>query len=101
MSVELLGFDGASQRGVTAVADGVLALSTGVVIGVGGSGIQTISRVRSAIDADRPDAAATPSIEFLGVDAVDLAKQNPPLPPGVNLDPRQMDNLTENPFDAS
>jgi hypothetical protein len=101
MSVELLGFDNGTQRGAASPVDDVLALSMGVVIGVGGSGIQTVSRVRSAVLAGRPDAAASPSIEFLGVDAVDLSKQNPPLPPGVNLDPRQMYNLTENPFDAS
>lgn len=72
----------------------------GLVIGIGGSGIQTISRVRSAVVGDRPDAAATPSIQFLGVDAVNLSKQIPPLPPGVGLGAREFINLTERVFDA-
>src|SRR5690348_3964009 len=101
MAVDLLGFDNVAQRGVGDPVDDIPDLSIGVVIGVGGSGIQTVSRIRAAIQAKRPDAAAAPSVEFLGVDAVDLGKQNPPLPPGVNLGPRQMYNLTEAVFDAS
>lgn len=76
-------------------------LSMGVVIGIGGSGIQTISRVRAAVRGDRPDAAATPAIQFVGIDAVDLSAQVPPLPPGVDLAPSEFVNLTSSRmFDA-
>src|SRR4051794_17248532 len=80
---------------------GARQVSTAVVIGLGGSGIQTVARVRSAVHADRPDQAARPSIRFLGIDAVDPTKQNPPLPPGVQLGPGEFMNLTEVPFDAA
>lgn len=76
-------------------------VSVALVIGIGGSGIQTVSRVRSAVLADRPDAAVRQSIQFLGIDAVPPGKQNPPLPPGVRLDASQFLNLTEVPFDPA
>ena len=76
-------------------------LSAAVVIGLGGSGIQTVARVRSAVRADRPDQAAADSIRFLGIDAVDVSKQNPPLPPGVQLSSDEFLNLTEVPFDPA
>lgn len=89
-----------APRGAVSARPEGRPLSIGLVIGIGGAGIQTISRVRSAILADRPDAAATPSIQFLGIDAVDLSKQVPPLPPGVGLGGREFFNLTTRPFDA-
>lgn len=89
-----------APRGAAAVRPEERPLSIGLVIGIGGSGIQTISRIRAAIMGDRPDAAATPSIQFLGIDAVDLGKQIPPLPPGVGLGGREFVNLTTRPFDA-
>lgn len=75
-------------------------LARAVVVGIGGSGIQTITRVRSAIQAERPDRAAVPEISFLGIDAVDLSKQWPALPPGSTLTKREFLNLTDEAFDA-
>jgi len=91
---------GAALRGARTGVQPIDPLSMGVVIGVGGSGVQTISRVRSAVVGGRPDAAATPSIRFLGIDAVDLTKQYPNLPPGVSLAAGEFVNLTERTFDA-
>ena len=51
--------------------------------------------------ADRPDQAAIDSLKFLGVDAVDLTSQQPPLPDGVSLDVGEFFNVTEDPFQAS
>ncbi len=94
-----LGLD-ESVRGVRG-GDALTPVSTAVVIGIGGSGIQTISRVRAALRAQRPDQAAIDSIKFLGIDAVDVGDQNPPLPPGVGLGLSEFFNLVEVPFDAS
>lgn len=60
-------------------------VSSAVVIGLGGSGIQCVSRIRSAVMADRIDQHAREAIAFLGIDAVDDKGQKPPLPPGVDL----------------
>lgn len=60
-------------------------VSSAVVIGLGGSGIQCVSRIRSAVMADRIDQHARDAIAFLGIDAVDDKGQKPPLPPGVDL----------------
>lgn len=79
----------------------VTPLAQGVVIGVGGSGIQTISRVKSAIEAARPEAAARSALSFLGVDAVLPERQHPPLPPGIGLRKEEYFNLTSTPFDAA
>lgn len=76
-------------------------ISAAVVIGIGGSGIQTITRLRSAARADRPDQAAIDSLKFVGIDAVDLTSQQPPLPHGVSLDVGEFFNVTEDPFQAS
>ena len=93
-------FGAAPTRGL---ADGAALkpISAAVVIGIGGSGIQTITRLRSAVHADRPDQAAIDSLKFLGVDAVDLTSQQPPLPDGVSLDVGEFFNVTEDPFQAS
>lgn len=76
-------------------------ISAAVVIGIGGSGIQTISRLRSSTRAQRPDQVAIESLKYIGVDAVDLTSQNPPLPAGVTLETSEFFNVTENPFIAS
>ena len=60
-------------------------VSAAVVIGLGGSGIQCVSRIRSAVMADRIDQHARDAIAFLGIDAVDDKGQKPPLPAGVDL----------------
>ena len=74
--------------------------SAAVVIGIGGSGIQTIARLRAAIRGHRPEEAAIDSVQFLGIDAVDTSDQQPPLPPGVNLGTGEFFNLVGTPFDA-
>lgn len=92
--------DSEPLAGVGALADEIGSLSTGVIIGLGGSGIQTISRLRSRVQSVRPDAIATASLAFLGIDSVTTERQVPPLPPGVGLAPSEYVNLTENAFDA-
>lgn len=89
---EMVGVGGASTE----------SLATGVVIGIGGSGVQTIARVRSWMRSNRPDAVAVPSVSFLGIDAVPLAKQRPPLPRGVSLsEQREFLNITKKPFNPA
>ena len=88
------------MRGVTDGA-AMRPISAAVVIGIGGSGIQTITRLRSSVHADRPDQAAIDSLKFVGIDAVDLTSQEPPLPDGVSLDLGEFFNVTEDPFQAS
>ena len=89
-----------AMRGVRGV-DELTPVTAAVVIGIGGAGIQTISRVRTAIRDHRPDEAAIDSVRFVGIDAVDVSDQNPPLPPGVGLGIGEFYNLVETPFDAS
>lgn len=61
--------------------------SAAVVIGLGGSGVQTAARVKAAVRAVRLDKQALDAVAFLGIDAVSEQKQNPPLPLGVDLGP--------------
>jgi Tubulin like len=75
-----------------------LPVSSAVVIGLGGSGVQTIARVRAALLADRPDQTAVDAIQLLGIDSVDVTEQNPPLPAGVDLSRSEF--LTLNGFNA-
>jgi hypothetical protein len=93
--------EGISGRRRGVVGDDRPPLSTAVVIGLGGSGIQTISRIRSAVYGDRPDAAAEESIRFLGIDAVEVTNQVPPLPPGVTLATSEYLNITGQPFNPA
>lgn len=91
--------DGAqSVRGIEDVDD-AKELATAVVIGLGGSGIQTISRVKAAMTGNRPDADALDSVKFLGIDAVEPEGQFPQLPPGVGLMDSEYVNITRDPFD--
>lgn len=89
----------APRRGVGSDRPAIPPLAQALVMGLGGSGIQTVSRVKSMIDSSFPEAAATSSVTFLGVDAVDLKLQNPPLPPGVSIAASDFFNLTETMFD--
>lgn len=73
-------------------------ISAAVVIGVGGSGIHTITRLRAAVRAERPDQTAIDSMTFLGIDAVELSAQQGGLPVGVGLDPGEFFNVTADPF---
>lgn len=78
-------------------------VSAAVVIGIGGSGVQTAARIAAAVRADRPDQAALSAVRFLGIDAVPMSKihEQTPLPPGVRLPPASFLNLTATPFDAT
>jgi len=60
-------------------------ISAAVVIGVGGSGIQTIARLRSALRAGRVDQRAVDAVSFLGIDSVSQERMMPPLPANVEL----------------
>ena len=92
--------DTASRVGLAAHLDhDRRPLSYGLVIGLGGAGIQTISRVKNAVQGNRPDAAAAESVRFLGIDAVKFDDQVPPLPPDHGLDPREFLNITEQGFE--
>lgn len=75
-------------------------VTAAVVIGIGGSGIQTITRLRDAVRSERPEEAAIDAIRFVGIDAVDLSQQNPPLPADMGLGTGEFFNLVETPFDA-
>lgn len=88
-------------RGVASARPEVMPVAQGVIIGLGGSGVQTVSRVKSMIDSGRPEAAATSALSILGIDAVPLALQEPKLPNGVTLDAHEFVHLTETPFDPS
>lgn len=66
-----------------------------VLLGIGGSGIQTITRVRSFVDAKRPDQAALDSTAFLGIDAVNTRRQVPPLPTWLDLATDEFLNICE------
>ena len=75
-------------------------VAAAVVIGLGGSGIQTITRLRNAVRSNRPEEAAIDAIQFVGIDAVDEDQQNPPLPANMGLGAGEFFNLVETPFDA-
>lgn len=88
-------------RGMGTSVPDVLPISQAVVIGLGGTGIQTISRVKSMVEGNFPEASATSSLVFLGVDAVTQDSQEPPLPKGIRLDDSEFFNLTEELFEPS
>ena len=81
----VLSSDGAARQFRGLGGHEVRPVSSAVVIGLGGSGIQCVSRVRSAVMADRIDERAGDAIGFLGIDAVDVRGQTPPLPSDVGL----------------
>lgn len=88
----LSGEGGAVQvRGVAGRT--IKPVSAAVVIGLGGTGVQTVARIKSAVDAGRIDQEAHNAVTFLAIDAVGTDKMNPPLPDGVGLSGDLM-NLT-------
>ncbi len=102
-STELLdprNHDLAVLRGLPS-ADDLTPISAAVVIGIGGSGIQTISRLRASILASRPDQAAISQVQFVGIDSVRSGFQKPALPENVSLGPGEYVNLTEAGFDPA
>jgi hypothetical protein len=52
-----------------------MPLANGVVIGIGGTGAQVLSRLRTFIESERPDAGVRSELEFLQIDALDLDQQ--------------------------
>lgn len=61
-------------------------MSTALVIGIGGSGVQTLGRLRRALrDATRPDSTRIDNVHLLAIDAVGQDRQYPPLPPDAHL----------------
>lgn len=52
-----------------------MPLANGVVIGIGGTGAQVLSRLRTFVEAERPDAGVKSELEFLQIDALDLDQQ--------------------------
>lgn len=99
-SLSQIGFADIPVRGIDS-GPTATPISAAVVIGIGGSGIQTITRTRAAIRSQRPDQAAMSAVRFIGIDAVDTTAQQPPLPPGVGLDIGEFFNLVAQPLDAS
>lgn len=61
-------------------------MSTALVIGIGGSGVQTLGRLRRALrDTSRPDTTRIDNVHLLAIDAVGQDRQFPPLPPDAHL----------------
>ena len=74
-------------------------VSSALVLGIGGSGIQTLSRLRSAVrDTTRSGRAAVDNVVFLGMDAVEQTQQYPPLPNRTGLSPQEYLNIVPNGF---
>lgn len=67
-----------------------------VFIGLGGCGVQTISRLRRLLQGE--SAESVDGVEFLGVDAVSVALQSPPLPEGSPSAVPDYLDLTADPF---
>jgi hypothetical protein len=72
-----------AMRGVSHLE--IRPVSAAVVIGLGGSGIQVVSRLRAGVRGNRIDQDAEDAVAFLGIDAVPQSSQQPPLPAGVDL----------------
>lgn len=101
MRANLGGRTATPTRGIESDLPDIAPLAQGLVIGLGGSGIQTISRVKSMVESQFPEASATSMLRFLGIDAVTLGQQVPPLPVGVSLQGSEFYNLTEIPFEPA
>jgi hypothetical protein len=76
-------------------------IASALVIGVGGSGIHTLSRLRAAVrDSSRPGVVAIDNVKFFGIDAVEQNAQLPPLPPGTGLGPDEFFDIAASPINA-
>ncbi len=51
-------------------------MSTGVVIGIGGTGAQVISRINAFVESERIDQAFRSRLQFLAIDALNLEQQH-------------------------
>ena len=75
---------------MTQTANTAPPISSALVIGIGGSGVHTLARLRSAVrDKSRPGVVALDNVEFLAIDAVEQNAQLPALPPGAGLQPSE------------
>lgn len=70
----------------SAVPDAAPTMSTALVIGIGGSGVQTLGRLRRALrDDSRPDTTRVDNVHLLAMDAVGQDRQYPLLPSDAHL----------------
>lgn len=76
-------------------------IASALVIGVGGSGVHTLGRLRAAVrDASRPGVVAVDNVKFLAIDAVEQNAQLPALPPGAGLAAEEFLNIASTPINA-
>lgn len=86
-----------SQRASVDAADAKPQL----VVGIGGSGIQTIARVRERIHDRALSSSSAPNARFVGIDIVDPSNLDPPLSSDCSLGIGEFLNLLETPFVAT
>lgn len=76
-------------------------ITSAVVIGIGGSGVHTLGRLRKAVrDTNRPGRTSLDNVKFLAIDAVDQTGQLPALPPGAELGVAEFLNIASKPINA-
>ncbi len=76
-------------------------IASALVIGVGGSGVHTLARLRAAVrDSSRPGVVAVDNVKFLAIDAVEQNSQLPALPPGAGLEADEFLNIAASPINA-
>lgn len=102
MLADLAGDGVQRDRGRGYAALKIRPVASATVIGIGGTGIQIISRLRTATLEGRSDQHALNAVSFLGIDAVDESSvdEQTPLPPGVTIGPDlfTMENLKPGEF---
>lgn len=76
-------------------------IASAVVIGLGGSGVHTLARLRAIVrDTSRTDRVAVDNVRFLAIDAVGQNSQLPALPKGTGLSPDEFLNIASTPLNA-
>lgn len=83
-------------------AEDSLPIPKALIIGLGGSGVQVISRTRFRVRRTETERRSAKGVQFLGLDSVNVRKQYPPLPKGCDLDAARGEfvNLTDDGFEA-
>ena len=77
-------------------------IASALVIGIGGSGVQTLARLRSAVrDRNRPGQVAMDNVKFLAIDSVEQNDQIPALPPGTGLSKDEFYNIARDAMNAN